>query len=133
MGGFKIVNNRLLFHQIDYLFHLRYIGRDDVHDQLDVGYLGDGSQSFVKRRDFDEVEWQEGFGFASLLLHILDAFLARGFRVHNDGVHVLAHDFGDGEIILLVSGLAKIDEAPVHARVILFEGRKEILHGAKLS
>lgn len=59
------------------------------------------------------VERKERLGLSSLLLDVLDAVSARLLRVHNDGVHVLPQHLGDSDLILLLSGLAQVDQTAV--------------------
>lgn len=59
------------------------------------------------------VEGQEGLGFTTLLFDVLDAVASGLLRVYDDGVHVLPQNLGHSDLVLLLSGLAQIDESPV--------------------
>ena len=68
---------------------------------------------FVDGFGFEAIEREEGLGFNSLLLHVLDAVL-RGTRVVADNsVHVLAHDLGHGKMVSLVCRGAQIQHPSV--------------------
>ena len=110
---------------------------DDVDDQLDVARVLDFSEEkmdsikvinesmrletarfytpklLVDRLHFNVVERQEGFGFDTLLLHVLNAVLGRLLTVTRDGVHVLAEHFRDGHLVLLVTRLAQVNQATI--------------------
>lgn len=62
------------------------------------------------------IEGEEGLGLPPLLLDVLDAVAPCLLRVDDDGVHVLAQDLGDGDLVLLLGGLAEVDETPVLGR-----------------
>ena len=63
--------------------------------------------------DLQVVQGQEGLGLSSLLLDVLDTVSPRLLRVHDDGVHVLPQHLGDGYLVLLLGGLAQVDQAAV--------------------
>ena len=64
------------------------------------------SSTKKKKRYLQVVEGKESLGLPSLLLDVLDAVPPRLLRVHDDGVHVLPQHLGDGDLVLLLRGLA---------------------------
>lgn len=68
------------------------------------------------RKHLEIIQRQEGFRFSSLLFNVLDAVTAGLLRVHDDGVHVFAQHFGNGDLVLLLSGLAQIYEPAILER-----------------
>ena len=71
------------------------------------------SSSALHRIHLEVVEGQEGLGLSSLLLDVLNTISAGLLRVNDDGVHVLAQHFCHGNLILLLSGLAQVDQTAV--------------------
>lgn len=59
------------------------------------------------------VQRKEGLGLSSLLLDVLNAVSAGLLRVNNDGVHVLAQYFGHSNLVLLLSGLAQVNQTTI--------------------
>ena len=65
------------------------------------------------KRYLQVVEGKERLWLPSLLLDVLDAVPPRLLRVHDDGVHVLPQHLGDGDLVLLLRGLAQVDQTAV--------------------
>lgn len=59
------------------------------------------------------VQRKKGFGFSALLFNVLDAVATRFLRVHDDGVHVFAQNFSDGDLEFLLRGLAEVNQSAV--------------------
>jgi predicted small secreted protein len=71
-------------------------------------------ESDREKAHLDVVEWDELHRITALSLEQCDALLGRRKRAYDDGVHLTAHQHGNGNVVATAFGLDDVDEAAKH-------------------